>query len=118
MPDPRALRLDPRFGRCVLEVTPDGTRLVVTYKGAQAVGVIDLKTGKELARIPTSRPIPHGVVVTADATLTLAAPKAGLRGSAFVGNLFVADISVPPTVFVALGHPAPTFGPREAGEHG
>ncbi|MDG1050658.1 MAG: YncE family protein [Planctomycetota bacterium] len=49
-----------------LEVTPDGTRLVVTYKGAQAVGVIDLKTGKELARIPTSRPIPHGVVVTAD----------------------------------------------------
>ena len=26
-----------------LDVTPDGKRLVVTYKGAQAVGVIDLK---------------------------------------------------------------------------
>ena len=49
-----------------LDVTPDGERLVVTYKGAQAVGVIDLKTGEELARIPTSRRIPHGVALSAD----------------------------------------------------
>ena len=39
---------------------------MVTYKGAQAVGVIDLKTGEELARIPTSRRIPHGVALSAD----------------------------------------------------
>lgn len=49
-----------------LDVTRDGKRLVITYKGAQAVGVIDLKSGEELARIPTSRRIPHGVVITAD----------------------------------------------------
>lgn len=46
-----------------LDVTPDGSRLVVTYKGAQSVGVIDLETGEELARIETRRPIPHGVVL-------------------------------------------------------
>ena len=49
-----------------LDVTSDGRRLVVTYKGAQAVGVIDLESGEERARIPTSRRIPHGVVLTPD----------------------------------------------------
>jgi NAD(P)H-hydrate epimerase len=50
-----------------------------------------------------------GVSVRTDATLTLAAPKTGLRTTAGVGDLFVADISVPPVVFTALGHPAPDF---------
>ncbi|MFT6109408.1 MAG: DNA-binding beta-propeller fold protein YncE [Planctomycetota bacterium] len=49
-----------------LDVTADGKRLVITYKGAQSVGVIDLASGEELARIPTSRRIPHGVVLTPD----------------------------------------------------
>ncbi len=49
-----------------LDVTADGKRLVITYKGAQSVGVIDLASGKELARIRTSRRIPHGVVLTPD----------------------------------------------------
>lgn len=51
-----------------------------------------------------------GPVVHADATLTLAAPKRGLRDAAWVGTLFVADISVPPSVLADLGHPAPDFG--------
>ncbi|MEM8711235.1 MAG: cytochrome D1 domain-containing protein, partial [Planctomycetota bacterium] len=49
-----------------LDVTRDGRRLVITYKGAQSVGVIDLASGEELARIPTTRRIPHGVVLTPD----------------------------------------------------
>ena len=49
-----------------LDVTADGKRLVITYKGAQSVGVIDIESGEELARIPTSRRIPHGVVLTPD----------------------------------------------------
>ena len=49
-----------------LDITKDGKRLVVTYKGAQAVGVIDIESGEEIARIPTSRPVPHGVVTTPD----------------------------------------------------
>lgn len=44
-----------------------------------------------------------GAGVYADATLTLALPKIGLIGSNFVGELFVADISVPPFVYERLG---------------
>ena len=50
-----------------------------------------------------------GESVRADATLTLAAPKVGLRSANGVGDLFVADISVPPSVLSNLGHSAPDF---------
>jgi len=49
-----------------LDVTPDGTLLVATYKGDRGVGVWNTETGEELARIATLRPIPHGVVVSPD----------------------------------------------------
>ncbi len=49
-----------------LEVTPNGRLLIATNKGAQSISVIDLGGGQELARIPTSRPITHGVVATPD----------------------------------------------------
>ena len=49
-----------------LDVTPDGTTLVATYKGGAAVGFWDLATGAERARVPTTRTIPHGVVITPD----------------------------------------------------
>jgi NAD(P)H-hydrate epimerase len=41
--------------------------------------------------------------VGADATMTLALPKVGLLGSAQVGRLYLADISVPPLVYSLLG---------------
>jgi NAD(P)H-hydrate epimerase len=50
-----------------------------------------------------------GAVVAADATLTLALPKRGLRGVAVVGTLFLADISVPRAVTATLGPAAPNF---------
>ncbi len=51
-----------------------------------------------------------GAVVRADATLTLALPKVGLRAAPQVGELYLADISVPPSVYVAIGAgPAPDF---------
>lgn len=49
-----------------LEVTPDGQLLIATNKGAQSISVIDLGSGEELARMPTSRAITHGVVATPD----------------------------------------------------
>jgi len=49
-----------------------------------------------------------GVVVRADATLTLALPKLGLRNAACVGDLYLADISVPPSVTTEYG-PTPDF---------
>ena len=50
-----------------------------------------------------------GAVVRADATLTLAAPKVGLAAAPQVGDLFVADISVPPSVLRSVGAVVPDF---------
>ncbi len=52
-----------------IDVSPDGARMVATYKNGDAVGFWDLESGEETARTPTSRTIPHGVVVTPDAEL-------------------------------------------------
>ncbi|MCL7959423.1 MAG: YncE family protein [marine benthic group bacterium] len=49
-----------------LDVTPDGTTLVVTYKGDHAVGLFALADGSERAVVPSSRRIPHGVAVSPD----------------------------------------------------
>ena len=48
-----------------LAVTGDG-RLIGTNKRGPSVSVIDLKSGKELARLPTRRRVVHGAVVTPD----------------------------------------------------
>ena len=59
-------RLPARPGVYNLAITRDGTRLVTTNKRDQSVSVIDLKDGRELARIPTRRSVLHGVVVSPD----------------------------------------------------
>jgi YVTN family beta-propeller protein len=59
-------RMPARPGVYNLAVTKDGTRLLTTNKRDQSVAVIDLKTGRELARIPTRRKVLHGVVVSPD----------------------------------------------------
>jgi DNA-binding beta-propeller fold protein YncE len=48
-----------------LAVTKNG-RLVGTNKRDQSVSVFDVKTGRELARIPTKRKVLHGVTVSTD----------------------------------------------------
>ncbi len=50
-----------------------------------------------------------GVFVTADLTVTLALPKVGLRRASQVGELLLADISVPRAITAALGPAAPDF---------
>ncbi|HAF12412.1 MAG TPA: hypothetical protein DCK93_21245 [Blastocatellia bacterium] len=59
-------RLPARAGVYNLAVTKDGTRLLSTNKRDQSVSVIDIKSGRELARIPTRRKVLHGVVVSPD----------------------------------------------------
>ena len=49
-----------------LGVTRDGKRLVATNKRGQSVSVIDIASGRELARIPTKRPVVHGVAMSPD----------------------------------------------------
>ena len=59
-------RIPARAGVYNLAVTNDGTRLLATNKRDQSVSILDLKSGRELARIPTRRKVLHGVVVSPD----------------------------------------------------
>lgn len=49
-----------------LAVSNDGRLLVGTNKRGQSVSVFEVATGRELARIPTSRRVVHGAAVTSD----------------------------------------------------
>ena len=49
-----------------LAATRDGRLLVGTNKRGQSVSIIDIASGKELARVPTQRRVVHGVVISPD----------------------------------------------------
>jgi DNA-binding beta-propeller fold protein YncE len=49
-----------------LAASPDGKLVVATNKRGQSVSVFDAADGKELARIPTTRRVPSGLVVSDD----------------------------------------------------
>ena len=59
-------RIPARAGVYNLATTHDGTRLLATNKRDQSVSVYELKSGKELVRLPTKRKVLHGVVVSPD----------------------------------------------------
>jgi DNA-binding beta-propeller fold protein YncE len=61
-----ARRIPARAGVYNLAVTHDGTRLLATNKRDQSVSIYDLKSGRELVRLPTKRKVLHGVVVSPD----------------------------------------------------
>lgn len=77
--------------------------LIEQVNTASAVVALDTPSGLDV----TSGRVP-GIVVRADATMTLALPKVGLRKSEIVGDLYLADISVPPAATSSYG-PAPDF---------
>ena len=49
-----------------LAATRDGTLLVATNKRGKSVSIIDIASGKELARVPTQRRVVHGAVISPD----------------------------------------------------
>ncbi len=49
-----------------LAVTGDGHLLVATNKRGRSVSVFDVASGRELARIPTSRRVVHGAAISSD----------------------------------------------------
>jgi DNA-binding beta-propeller fold protein YncE len=59
-------RIPARAGVYNLAITRDGTRLVATNKRDQSVSIYDLKSGRELVRLPTKRRVLHGVVISPD----------------------------------------------------
>jgi DNA-binding beta-propeller fold protein YncE len=72
-----------------LDVTPDGKQVVATYKGGRAVGVIELATGKEHARIETTRRVPHAGVIPPDGRFAFVSCE-GVGGEA--GTVDVIDL--------------------------
>ena len=59
-------RIPARSGVYNLDATHDGQRLLATNKRDQSVSIYELKSGRELVRVPTKRKVLHGVVVSAD----------------------------------------------------
>ena len=49
-----------------VEPSPDGKWVIVTNKKDQSVSLIDAATLAEVARIPTTKPFPHGVAYAPD----------------------------------------------------
>jgi YVTN family beta-propeller protein len=49
-----------------VEPSPDGKFVLVTNKKAQSVSIFDAKTLAELARVPTSKKVPHGIAFSPD----------------------------------------------------
>ena len=72
------------------DVTPDGSKLVVTLKGDQAVAIIDLETGEE-TRVETTRSLTHGVAISPDGRYAFVSNEAV---GATRGTLDVIDLGV------------------------
>ena len=99
-PSPPDLIIDALLGYS-LEGDPRGRAAVlIEWANRAEVPVLSLDT-------PSGLDVTTGIAgtpcVEATATLTLALPKTGLIGSAEVGDLYVADISVPPSVYASMG---------------
>ena len=89
-----------------LRGAPRGSALAIIDAANQAnkpVISLDVPSG-----VDSTTGVTPGAAVRADATLTLAAPKIGLRSNPLLGRLFVGDISVPPAAFESLGLRPPT----------
>ena len=80
-----------------MDLTPDG-RLVVTLKGKAAIGVWNPATGEQLAEVPTSRKVTHGVIVAPDGRYAFVTVE-GIGGQP--GTVEVIDLASYETVSVA-----------------
>ena len=100
-PAPADVVLDALLGYS-LEGDPRGrTAELITWANdaSPATCALDLPSGLDATTGQVGEPC-----IRADATLTLAMPKAGLRAAPeVVGELYLADISVPPSAYASIG---------------
>lgn len=107
-PAPADLVIDALLGYS-LRGSPTGTSAaLIAWANDQAAPVLALDTPSGLD-ITTGAAFPP--TIRATATLILALPKTGLLEAPEVGELFLADIGVPPLVYPRLGvvPPSPVF---------
>ena len=94
------LVIDALLGYSQVGAPRDETARLIEWAAGRRVLSLDVPSGLELESGQLFEP--H---VVAEATLTLALPKGGLRRhvSGAAGDLYVADISVPPSVYESIG---------------
>jgi NAD(P)H-hydrate epimerase len=92
-----------------LQCDPRGTvASSIEWTSSQTAPVLSLDVPSGFNASDGTLRTPH---VTAEATLTLAAPKRGLDLCGAAGEIYVGDISVPRRVYERIaGQPAPVFG--------
>lgn len=54
------------IGAYNVEPSPNGALIVVTNKKQQSISILDAKTFHEIARVPTTKKIPHGIAFSPD----------------------------------------------------
>ena len=96
-------RIPARAGVYNLEITRDGQRLIATNKRDQSVSIYELKTGRELARLPTKRKVLHGVVVTPDDRYAFVTVEGVGSEPGTVEVIDLASLKIVATVDVAPG---------------
>jgi NAD(P)H-hydrate epimerase len=105
LPDPAAVDLivDAVIGYS-LSGPPRGTAAqMITWANARGAPILSLDVP---SGIDTTSGKVHSPAIRADATLTLALPKEGLRTittADYVGELYLADISIPPGLYAGPG---------------
>ncbi len=100
-PEPTALIVDALIGYSIRDDPRGHAAELIRWANAVAAPVLALDTpsGLDLTTGHVGDPC-----TVADATLTVALPKAGLRRAPeVVGALYAADVSVPPSVYQSLG---------------
>jgi YVTN family beta-propeller protein len=96
-----------------VEPSPDGRWILVTNKKAQSVSVVDARSLSEVARIATSKPLPHGVAYAPDGTVAfVSAESVGADSGAvdvidLASRRRIATIAIPrqPTGIAVLAQP-------------
>ncbi|MGB3468861.1 MAG: YncE family protein [Cyclobacteriaceae bacterium] len=82
-----------------IDVSPDGKRLVVSYKTAGKTGIWDLNSNKELAVIQNSNKVTHGVAISSDSRYAFVSVE-GIGGDP--GAMDVIDLETNQLVTTAL----------------
>lgn len=104
-PSPADVVIDAIIGYSLLGDPRGRAAELIEWMNAVDSSVLALDTPSGL---DVTTGVPASPCVMATATMTLAMPKAGLVDAPEVGELFLADISVPATVYEAFGYEVAT----------
>lgn len=105
-PRPAALVIDALLGYS-LRGNPSGRAgglIDWANRSGCAILALDIPSGLDADTAVAASPC-----ITADATMTLALPKVGLRNAGQVGQVYLADISVPPAAYDGIGVSVPAL---------